>query len=100
MVSNPASPVAAGGTGRDVASGADWEYAPAPESRDIVSIQSEYGLFLDGDFVAPRSGERFATVNPASGEPRASVAPAAPGGVGRGEGADRVRSAWGSGARA
>ena len=37
MVSNPASPVAAGGTGRDLQSGADWEYAPAPESRDIVS---------------------------------------------------------------
>ena len=46
MVSNRASPVAAGGTGRDLGSGADWEYAPAPESRDIVSIQSEYGLFL------------------------------------------------------
>ena len=40
MVSNPASPVAAGGAGRDVGIGADWEYAPAPESRDIVSIQS------------------------------------------------------------
>ena len=76
MVSNPASPVAAGGTGRDLGSGADWEYAPAPESRDIVSIQSEYGLFLDGDFVAPRSGEHFATINPASEEPLASVAQA------------------------
>ncbi len=57
-------------------SGADWEYASAPESRDIVSIQSEYGLFLDGDFVAPRSGEHFATINPASEEPLASVAQA------------------------
>ena len=76
MVSNPASPVAAGGAGRDLGSGADWEYAPAPESRDIVSIQSEYGLFIDGDFVAPRSGEHFATINPASEEPLASVAQA------------------------
>ena len=68
MVSNPASPVAAGGTGRDVGAGAEWAYAPAPESRDIVSIQREYGLFVDGDFVAPRSGEHFTTVNPASEE--------------------------------
>src|SRR5499427_6171945 len=76
MVSNPGSPVAAGRAGTDVGAGADWEYAPAPESRDIVSIQSEYGLFLDGDFVAPRSGEHFATINPASEEPLASVAQA------------------------
>src|SRR6516165_946190 len=76
MVSNSASPVAAGGAGTDVGAGADWEYAPAPESRDIVSIQSEYGLFLDGDFVAPRSGEHFATINPASEEPLASIAQA------------------------
>src|SRR6516164_7035941 len=76
MVSNSASPVAAGGAGRGVGAGADWEYASAPESRDIVSIQGEYGLFLDGDFVAPRSGEHFATLNPASEEPLASVAQA------------------------
>src|SRR5438552_7947330 len=76
MVSNPASPVAAGGAGRDVGTGVDWEYAPAPESRDIVSIQSEYGLFLGGEFVAPQSGEHFATINPASEEPLASVAQA------------------------
>src|SRR5579871_1161425 len=76
MVSNPAPPVAAGGAGRDVGTGADWEYAPAPESRDIVSIQSEYGLFVDGQFVVPRSGEHFATINPASEEPLASVAQA------------------------
>jgi aldehyde dehydrogenase (NAD+) len=76
MVSNPASPVAAGGAGADVGAGADWEYASAPESRDIVSIQSAYGLFLDGDFAAPRSGEHFATINPASEEPLASVAQA------------------------
>ncbi len=76
MVSNPASPVAAGGAGRDVGVGADWEYASAPESRDVVSIQSEYGLFLGGAFVAPRSGEHFATINPASEETLASVAQA------------------------
>jgi len=76
MGGKSASPVAAGDTGRDLGTGAEWEYAPAPEARDIVSIRDEYGLFIGGDFVAPRSGEHFATVNPASEEPLASVAQA------------------------
>jgi len=76
MVGNPASPVAAGERGQVTAAGADWEYAPAPESREIVTIQDEYGLFVDGDFAAPLSGEHFTTVNPASEEPLASVAEA------------------------
>ena len=25
-----------------------WEYAPAPESRDIVAIRERYGLFIGG----------------------------------------------------
>jgi aldehyde dehydrogenase (NAD+) len=76
MVGDSASPVAAGATGQDLATGADWEYAPAPESRDIVTIRPEYGLFVDGDFVDPLSGEHFATVNPATEETLASVAEA------------------------
>jgi hypothetical protein len=27
-----------------------WDYAPAPESRDIVRIQERYGLFIGGKF--------------------------------------------------
>src|SRR5215467_9658014 len=76
MGGNPASPVAAGETGQELRSGADWEYAPAPESRDIVTIRGEYGLFIDGDFTAPLSGEHFTTLNPATEEPLASVAQA------------------------
>jgi len=76
MVSHPASPVAAGEAGGDLRSSADWEYAPAPESRDIVSIRDEYGLFIGGEFTAPLSGEHFSTVNPASEESLASVAQA------------------------
>jgi aldehyde dehydrogenase (NAD+) len=76
MASDTASPVAAGERGQVTAAGADWEYAPAPESREIVTIQDEYGLFVDGDFAAPLSGEHFTTVNPASEEPLASVAQA------------------------
>ena len=56
--------------------GADWEYAPAPESREIVTIRREYGLFVDGEFVPPASGESFTTLNPASEETLATVAQA------------------------
>jgi aldehyde dehydrogenase (NAD+) len=51
-----------------------WEYAPAPESRDVVRLQSRYGLFVGGKEVAPRSGEWFTTIDPATEEPLAEVA--------------------------
>ncbi len=53
-----------------------WDYAPAPESRDIVSIQQEYGLFIDGQFRPAADGGKFATVNPATEERLAEVAAA------------------------
>ena len=55
-----------------------WEYAPAPEARDIVSIRPEYGLFVDGEFIRPAAGEYFPTLNPASEEQLAQVAAAGP----------------------
>jgi aldehyde dehydrogenase (NAD+) len=53
-----------------------WEYAPAPESRDVVEVDSEYGLFIDGEFVEPAAGGSFKTVNPATEEVLAAVAEA------------------------
>jgi aldehyde dehydrogenase (NAD+) len=53
-----------------------WAYAPAPESRDIVDLRSEYGLFIDGEFVEPTDGETFKTVNPATEEVLAAVSAA------------------------
>jgi aldehyde dehydrogenase (NAD+) len=53
-----------------------WEYAPAPESRDVVTIEPEYGLFVNGEFRPAASGQTFATVNPASEENLALVAEA------------------------
>jgi aldehyde dehydrogenase (NAD+) len=53
-----------------------WDYAPAPESRDIVRIQKRYGLFIGGKFVEPLSGERYTTIDPAREEPLAEVAQA------------------------
>ena len=51
-----------------------WQYAPAPESIDHISIEDRYGLFIGGDFVEPENGLYFDTVNPATEETLASVA--------------------------
>jgi len=50
-----------------------WEYAPAPEATDVVSIRDTYDLFIGGEWVAPRSGEYLKTINPASEEVLAAV---------------------------
>ena len=51
-----------------------FEYAPAPESAALVDIKSHYGLFINGKFVAPKSGKTFTTVNPATEEVLAKIA--------------------------
>ncbi|MGB5246988.1 MAG: aldehyde dehydrogenase family protein [Woeseia sp.] len=43
-----------------------WDYAPAPESTDHVTIEKKYGLFINGEFTAPVKGGYFDTVNPAT----------------------------------
>jgi aldehyde dehydrogenase (NAD+) len=55
-----------------------WEYTPAPESKDIVSIKDRYGLFIDGEFVEPKSGRFFETINPSNEESLAEVGEAGP----------------------
>ncbi|MGH2572706.1 MAG: aldehyde dehydrogenase family protein [Actinomycetota bacterium] len=55
-----------------------WEYAPAPESKDVVSIRERSGLFIGGEFVEPRSGKFFETINPSTEEKLAEVAEAGP----------------------
>jgi aldehyde dehydrogenase (NAD+) len=56
--------------------GLSWEYAPAPESRDIVSIDPEYGLFINGEFRPAADGRVFATISPATEEKLAMIAEA------------------------
>jgi aldehyde dehydrogenase (NAD+) len=51
-----------------------FEYASAPESREIVRLEDRYGLFIGGDFVEPRSGEFHPSISPATEEPLAEVA--------------------------
>src|ERR1700685_1664278 len=55
-----------------------WQYAPAPESRDIVTIAPQYGLFVAGEFRPAAGGGTFATINPASEEQLSLVAEAGP----------------------
>jgi aldehyde dehydrogenase (NAD+) len=55
-----------------------WEYAPAPEATDVVRLEETYGLFINGEFVEPKSGKRFVTINPATEEPLAHVAEGGP----------------------
>jgi aldehyde dehydrogenase (NAD+) len=54
----------------------EWEYAPAPEARDIVQLQERYGLYIGGEVVEPRSGEWFASISPSTEEHLFEVAQA------------------------
>ncbi len=69
--------------------GFSLDYAPAPESASVVSIADEYGLFIDGEFAEPESGELFATVSPATEERLSMVASGGVGDVDRAVGAAR-----------
>ncbi|MCX3059379.1 aldehyde dehydrogenase family protein [Streptomyces beihaiensis] len=53
-----------------------FEYAPAPESRAVVDIAPNYGLFIDGEFVDAADGKVFKTVSPATEEVLSEVAQA------------------------
>jgi aldehyde dehydrogenase (NAD+) len=53
-----------------------WEYAPAPEARDIARIEDRYGLYIGGKFVEPLSSERYTTIDPSREEPLSEIAQA------------------------
>jgi aldehyde dehydrogenase (NAD+) len=52
-----------------------FQYAPAPESRDIARLKPSYGIYLNGEFRDGR-GEAVKTINPATEEPLAEIAEA------------------------
>ncbi len=56
----------------------EWEYAPAPESTDVVQLRERYGLVIGGSEVDPRTGEWFASISPSTEEPLFEVAQAGP----------------------
>jgi aldehyde dehydrogenase (NAD+) len=73
-----------------------WDYAPAPESREIVTLEERYGLHIGGEFVEPRSGEYFPTLDPSTEDELAEVAQAGPEDVGLAVGAarDAYENGW------
>ena len=54
-----------------------FEYAPAPESREIARLRPSYQIFVAGKFRDGR-GEAVKTINPADESPLAEVAEAGP----------------------
>jgi aldehyde dehydrogenase (NAD+) len=54
-----------------------WQYDPAPESAD-PKLKPRYDLFINGEFVAPRTGKYFDTINPATEQKLAEIALAGP----------------------
>ncbi|MGH8017161.1 MAG: aldehyde dehydrogenase family protein, partial [Opitutaceae bacterium] len=50
-----------------------WEFDPAPETAD-PKLEPSYDLFIGGEFVAPRAGGYFDSVNPATAKPLAKIA--------------------------
>ena len=53
-----------------------WEYAPAPEARDLVQLRDHYGLFIGGDWIEPK--ETYETIDPSTEAPLAQVGQATP----------------------
>jgi aldehyde dehydrogenase (NAD+) len=49
----------------------EWTYAPAPESRDIVTLRERYGHFIGGEWVEP--SQTYTTIAPRDEEPLAEV---------------------------
>ncbi|RKS04652.1 aldehyde dehydrogenase (NAD+) [Nocardiopsis sp. Huas11] len=51
-----------------------FEYAPAPESRSVVTLRETYDLFVDGEFTPAKSDEYLTSLNPADETELARVA--------------------------
>ena len=55
-----------------------FDYAPAPESREIVTLEDRYGLFIGGEWVKAEGGRTFAVEDPSTGESLCDIADASP----------------------
>jgi aldehyde dehydrogenase (NAD+) len=71
-----------------------FEYAAAPESREIVRLDDAYGVYVGGSWLEP--AETYTTISPASEEPLARVAQGSADDVDRAVGAARAAfdGAW------
>ncbi|MEY2878839.1 MAG: putative aldehyde dehydrogenase AldA, partial [Verrucomicrobiota bacterium] len=50
-----------------------WEFDPAPETAD-PKLKPRYDLFIGGEFVAPKAGKYFDSINPANEQKLAEIA--------------------------
>ena len=62
-----------GRAGPELIFGDLWPYDPAPETAD-PKLKPRYDLFINGEFVAPRGGKYFDTINPADEQKLAKIA--------------------------
>ncbi len=53
-----------------------FDYATSRESTDIVHLAPQYGLFINGQWVEPRSQRMLTSINPATEQPLAEFADA------------------------
>src|SRR5881275_1889220 len=53
--------------------GKRWSYAPALEANSYIKLHDRYQLFINGRFVAPKSGDYFDSINPATEEKLAKI---------------------------
>jgi aldehyde dehydrogenase (NAD+) len=49
----------------------EWTYAPAPESRDVVTLRERYGHFIGGEWIEPT--ETYETIAPRDEETLATI---------------------------
>ncbi len=56
--------------------GDQWDFAPAPEDSKNYAIAPQHELFINGQFVAPQSGNYFDSINPATEEKLSEIAAA------------------------
>ena len=75
-----------------------WEYAPAPEARDIVTLKERYGLFIGGREVPSADGATFTSIDPSTEQPLAQIARATPADIDKAVRTARraQRRSWGS----
>ncbi len=66
-----------GRTAPELVFGDLWPFDPAPETAD-PKLKARYDLFIDGKFVAPKSGKYFDSINPANERKLARIALAGP----------------------
>src|SRR5437868_8920098 len=70
---SPRTPARTGRPAPELIFGDLWEFDPAPESAD-PKLKPRYDLFINGEFVAPKSGKYFDSINPANEQKLAEIA--------------------------